>query len=84
MIVVIVFVADEPDTLAILVPIAAAFAVKATLAIVGGMCAPQRKNSGMAVIGTVAASLPFLLLGIVALVLMVVSRDQFRQWTAST
>jgi len=84
LIVAIAFVADEPDTLAILVPIAVVFAVSAILAIVGGMCALQRKNWGMAVIGAIAACLPFSLLGIVALILTAVSRDQFRQGTAST
>ena len=80
----IVFVADEPDTLAILVPIAVVFTVKAILAIVGGMCALQRKNWGMAIVGAIAACLPLSLLGIAALILTALSRDQFRQETAST
>jgi len=84
LIVAIVFVSDEPDTLAILVPIAVLFAVKVILAIVGGICALQRKNWGMALIGAMAACLPFSLLGIAALILMALSRDQFRQGTAST
>ena len=84
LIVAIAFVSDEPDTLAILVPIAVVFAVKAILAIVGGMCALQRRSWGMAVTGAIAACLPFSLLGIVALILTALSRDQFRQGTAST
>ena len=84
LIVAIVFVADEPDTLAILVPIAVVFAVKAMLAIVGGICALQRRNWGMALVGAIAACVPLSLLGIVALILTALSRDQFRQKTAST
>ena len=84
LIVAIVYVSDEPGTLAILVPIAVLFAVKAILAIVGGICALQKKNWGMAIIGAIAASLPFSLLGIAALILTAISRDQFSQRTAST
>jgi uncharacterized membrane protein HdeD (DUF308 family) len=79
----IAFVSDEPDTLAILVPIAVVFAVKAMLAIVGGICALQRRNWGMALVGAIAACVPLSLLGIVALILTALSRDQFRQGTAS-
>ena len=84
LIVAIVYVSDEPGTLTILVPIAVLFAVKAILAIVGGICALQKKNWGMAIIGAIAASLPFSLLGIAALILTAISRDQFSQRTAST
>jgi uncharacterized membrane protein HdeD (DUF308 family) len=84
LIVAIAFVSDEADTLAILVPIAVVFAVKAILAIAGGMCALQRRSWGMAVIGAIAACLPFSLLGIVALILTAVSRDQFKQGAASS
>ena len=84
LIVAIVFVADEPDTLAILVPIAVVFAVKAIMAIVGGICALQRKNWVMAIVGAIAACVPLSLLGIVALILTALSRDQFRQGTTST
>jgi hypothetical protein len=74
LIVAIAFVSDEPDTLAILVPIA----------VVGGICALQRKNWGMAIVGAIAACVPLSLLGIVALILTALSRDQFRQGAAST
>ena len=84
LIVAIVFVADEPDTLAILVPIAVVFAVKTILTIVGGICALQRRNWGMALVGAIAACVPLSLLGIVALILTALSRDQFRQGTTST
>ena len=84
LIVAIVNVSDEPGTLAILVPIAVLFAVKIILAIVGGICALQRKNWGMAIVGAIAACLPFSLLGIAALILTALSRDQFSQGTAST
>ena len=84
LIVAIAFVSDEPDTLAILVPIAVVFAVKAMLATVGGICALQRKNWGMAIVGAIAVCVPLSLLGVVALILTALSRDQFRQGTAST
>ena len=84
LIVAIVFVSDEPDTLAILVPIAIFFAVKAMLTIGGGICAMQRKSWAMAIIGAIAACVPLSLLGIAALILTALSRDQFRQGTTST
>jgi len=84
LIVAIAFVADELDTLAILVPIAIFFAVKTILTIVGGICALQRKVWGMALIGAIAACVPLSIMGIAALILTALSRDQFRQGTAST
>ena len=80
----IAYVSDEPDTLAILVPIAVLLALKGILAIVGGMYALQRKNWVMALVGAISAALPFSLLGIIALILTALSRDQFRQGMAST
>jgi hypothetical protein len=84
LIVAIANVSDEPDTLAILVPIAVLLAFKGILAIVGGIYALQRKNWVMALIGAIAAALPFSLLGIAALILTALSRDQFKQGMAST
>ena len=78
LVVAIAFVTDEPHTLAILVPIAIFFAVKTTLTMVGGICALQRRVWGMALIGAIAASVPLSLMGIVALILTALSRDQFR------
>jgi hypothetical protein len=80
----IAFVSDEPDTLAILVPVAVLLALKSILALVGGMYALQRRNWVMALVGAIAAALPFSLLGIIALILTALSRDQFRQGMAST
>jgi uncharacterized membrane protein HdeD (DUF308 family) len=80
----IAYVSDEPDTLAILVPVAVLLAIKGILALVGGMCALQRRNWVMALVGAIAAALPFSLLGIIALILTALSRDQFRQGMAST
>lgn len=84
LIVAIANVSDEPDTLAILVPIAVFFALKGILAIVGGIHALQRENWVMALVGAIAAALPFSLLGIVALILTAVSRDQFKRRMTST
>lgn len=80
----IAFVSDEPDTLAILVPVAVLLALKSILALVGGMYALQRRNWVMSLVGAIAAALPFSLLGIIALILTALSRDQFRQGMAST
>lgn len=77
-------VSDEPDTLAILVPIAVLFALKGLLAVIGGIYALQRKNWVMALVGAIAAALPFSLLGIAALILTALSRDQFNSRMGST
>lgn len=84
LIVAIAYVSDEPDTLAILVPIAVFLASKGILAVLGGIYALQRKNWVMALIGAIAAALPFSLLGIIALILTALSRDQFERGMAST
>jgi uncharacterized membrane protein HdeD (DUF308 family) len=84
LVVAIAFVSDEPDTLAILIPLAVLLALKGILAIVGGINALQRKNWVMALVGAIAAALPFSLLGIIALILTAVSRDQFNSRMGST
>ena len=50
----------------------------AMLPIIGGICALIRKHWRLAFIGSIA-SLIFWLLGIPALVLIVISKDEFRQ-----
>jgi len=49
------------------------------LAIVGGMYALRRKNWGMALVGAVAAALGMGVLGIVALVLTALAKDEFER-----
>jgi len=47
------------------------------LAIIGGIFAIQRKMWGLALAGSIAAFLPFSLLGIASIVLVALSRDEF-------
>lgn len=75
-------VTDEPDTLAVLVPITIAFAVKAALSLVGGLSALKTSNWAMALTGAIATLLPLSLLGIAAVVLTALSRDQFMKGRA--
>ena len=48
------------------------------LAIVGGVFALQRKNWGWALAGSIAAALVPIALGIVAIILLVLSRNEFK------
>ena len=50
-----------------------------TLAIIGGICALRRKYWAMALVGSIAVIWPTLVLGIGALVLNIMARDEFRQ-----
>jgi hypothetical protein len=49
------------------------------LAIVGGVFALQRRNFGMAMVGAVAALLPFNLLGLASVILLALSSKEFKQ-----
>ena len=51
--------------------------VIAVLALVGGIFALQRKNWAWSLTGSIAATLSFLLLGIPAIILIALSRDEF-------
>lgn len=68
---------DEVNPVGILVAIAVPLAALAVLAMVGGILALQRKSWGLALAGSIAAVLPFSLLGIAALILTALSRDEF-------
>ena len=57
--------------------IAGALAFIGILAIVGGIFALQRKNWGLALAGSIAAFFPWSLLGIAAIVLTALSKDEF-------
>jgi hypothetical protein len=50
-----------------------------TLAIVGGVFAIQRRKWGWALAGSIAAALVPILLGIVSIILLVLSRNEFKQ-----
>jgi hypothetical protein len=47
------------------------------LAIIGGIYALQRKKSGLALTGSIAAFLPFSLLGLASIILIALSKDEF-------
>ena len=47
------------------------------LAIVGGIYAMQRKKFSLAVTGSIAAFLPFSLLGLASIILVALSKDEF-------
>lgn len=53
-------------------------AIIAILAITGGICALQRKNWGLALAGSIAAFFPSWLLGIAAIVLVILGKDEFK------
>jgi len=69
---------EERNALAILLAIAIPLAVLGILAMAGGISALQKKSWGMALAGAIAAVLPFSLLGIAALILTALSRDEFK------
>ena len=85
MVIAIVAVASDPfrhepfevDPLVILGIIAGALAVPAVLAIVGGVYAVGRKKWMMAIIGAIAATFTFFPIGIPAVVLTALARDEF-------
>ncbi len=67
-----------PGNLTILIWGGVAFlAITGILAVVGGIYALQRKNWGLALTGSIAASLPSSLLGILAIIFTAMSRDEF-------
>jgi uncharacterized BrkB/YihY/UPF0761 family membrane protein len=68
---------DEVDPIIVLVAMTVPLAILTALAIVGGIYALRRKKWGMALAGAIAAALPFSLMGIAALVLTALSRDEF-------
>jgi len=47
------------------------------LAILGGICAIQRKRFGLALTGAIAALLPFSLLGLASIILLAISKEEF-------
>lgn len=71
--------ADGVDVVAILLAIAVPLAVLGILAVIGGISALTRKNWTLAFIGSIAAFIPFSFLGLVALILVAIARDEFEQ-----
>ena len=64
---------------AVLVPCFLVIAVGGVMAIVGGIYALKRKNWPVALIGAIAAALGMGVLGIAALVLTVLAKDEFER-----
>ena len=52
-------------------------AIIGILAVIGGIYSLQRKKFGLAVTGSIAAFLPFSLLGLASIILIALSRDEF-------
>lgn len=50
----------------------------AILALIGGVLAMRRKKWGWSLAGSIAAALSFILLGIPAIILVALSKDEFR------
>jgi len=71
----------EVNPVYILTAIAVPLAILGILAIVGGIYTINRKNWALAIIGSIAAFLPFSLLGLIALILTAFARDEFRSNT---
>lgn len=69
---------------AILWTVAAVFFVCGGVALAGGVAALRRKTWGLAVIGSVAASFPWCLLGITAAALTALARGEFEPVTAAS
>ena len=63
--------------LVILLIIIIPLAILPVLALVGGIYAIQRKKWGLALAGSIAAFLPFSLLGIASVVLIALSKNEF-------
>ena len=67
------------DITTILIIIAVTMAILGILAIIGGIYALQRKKWGLALTGSIAALFPVVgLLGIAAIILTLLSRDEFK------
>ncbi|MEE9399069.1 MAG: hypothetical protein V3V23_02250 [Dehalococcoidales bacterium] len=52
-------------------------AILGILAIIGGIYALQRKRVSLALTGSIAALIPFSLLGLASIILIVLSKDEF-------
>lgn len=63
--------------------VALAAAVIGGVAIIGGSCALRRRNWGMALAGAIVILWPVTLLGIAALILTVLSKEEFEQGSSA-
>ena len=72
------------DIPTLLLVIAVTCAVLGTMGMVGGIYALQGKRWTMALAGSIAAALPFSIVGIAAFVVVVLTRDEFEQLNATS
>ncbi|MBL7165644.1 MAG: hypothetical protein ISS55_04065 [Dehalococcoidales bacterium] len=70
------------NVMAVLWLITVPLAVTGVLALIGGIFALQRKRWGLALAGSIAAFLPFGILGLVATIFTSLSRDDFEEQEA--
>lgn len=71
---------NSPILSAILLPVISLIVISlAVLAVVGGIYALHRKKFRLAVAGSIAAFLPFSLLGLAAILLIALSQNEFEQ-----
>lgn len=68
---------DGPPALLLLLPLA--LAAMGALGIAGGICALKRRKWGLALAGAIAVVLPASEVGIAALVLVALAKDEFEQ-----
>ena len=73
----------SPVIASIFTSVALSAVIFGVLALIGGLCAVRRKSWGWSLVGSIAAALCALPLGIIALVLVVLSREQFRKGAAA-
>ncbi len=72
---------DGPPALVLLLPLA--LATLGALGIAGGICALKRRKWGLALAGAIAVVLPASEVGIAALVLVALAKDEFEQGPAA-
>jgi hypothetical protein len=78
-VIVVVSAASRDGAPPALALVALAAAIIGGIAIAGGSCALRRRNWGMALAGAIVILWPVTLLGIAALILTVLSKDEFEQ-----
>ena len=67
------------DIPTLMIIVAVTCAVLGIMGMAGGVCALQGKRWTLALTGSIAAALPFSILGIAAFVVVVLTRDEFEQ-----
>lgn len=68
---------DRLHPAAIFVTLAFLFLITGVLAVIGGIYNLKRKNWGLSLAGAIAAFLPFNLLGLVSIILLAISKNEF-------